>query len=141
MALSAQRARGGFREINVTPLVDVMLVLLMVFMVTAPLLTSTVEVKLPRASGKPMAVRDPKLVLAVTANGRVMLDTRDVSDDVYSALLADPRVQREHTVYVRADRDARYADVARALAAAKQAGVTALDLLVEPHTATAASAP
>ncbi|MFI5302900.1 MAG: ExbD/TolR family protein [Polyangiales bacterium] len=140
MALSSRRKGGGFREINVTPLVDVMLVLLMVFLVTAPLLTASVEVKLPKVAGVPAAVRDPKLVLAVTSQGRVMLDTRDVSDDVYGALLADARVQRERTVYVRADRDARYADVARALASAKQAGVTALDLLVEPQGAAGASA-
>jgi biopolymer transport protein TolR len=138
MALAARRHSRGFREINVTPLVDVMLVLLMVFMVTAPLLSAGIEVKLPQANAAPTPIRDAKLILSVSAAGRVSLGPRDVTDDIQGALLADPRVQRERTVYVRADKDARYESVAHALAAARLAGVTALDLLVEAQPAASA---
>jgi biopolymer transport protein TolR len=131
MALSTRRTAGGFREINVTPLVDVMLVLLIVFMVTAPLLTAGVEVKLPQAQADVTKAEDPQRVLVVRADGRVSLGDRDVTDDVRGALLADAAIQRARSVAVRADKDARYESVARALSAARRAGVTTLDLVVE----------
>ncbi|MFI5297991.1 MAG: ExbD/TolR family protein [Polyangiales bacterium] len=118
MSISALRSHKGFHEINVTPLVDVMLVLLMVFMVTAPLLSNGVEVKLPKVSAAATTMRDPELVLTVTEQGRVLLDRRDISDDIEGALADDARVRREGALYLQADRAARYADVVRALAAA-----------------------
>ncbi len=134
MALStSSRGGGAFREINVTPMVDVMLVLLIVFMVTAPLLTSGLHIDLPEVQASNTPVKDAKLVVSITKEERILFGEEDVTSRIESALLENPRVQREHELYIRADKEARYGVVARAVAAARAAGVTSLNLLVEPE--------
>ena len=134
MALSSAGRRGGaFREINVTPLVDVMLVLLIVFMVTAPLLTSGLHIDLPEVQAANTPVKDAKLVVSITKDEHVLFGEEDVTPNLESVLLENPRVQKEHELYIRADKDARYGVVARAVAAARSAGVTSLNLLVDPE--------
>jgi biopolymer transport protein TolR len=134
MALStSSRSAGAIREINVTPMVDVMLVLLIVFMVTAPLLTSGLHIELPEVQATNTPVKDSKLVLSITREERILFGEDDVTKDVENALLTNARVQKEHELYIRADKDARYGVVARAVAAARSAGVTSLNLLVEPE--------
>src|SRR5271154_6485955 len=121
MALSTSR-RGGpgaFREINVTPMVDVMLVLLIVFMVTAPLLTSGLHIELPEVQATNTPVKDAKLVLSITKDEHILFGEDDVTKDVENVLLTNARVQREHELYIRADKDARYGVVARSVAAAR----------------------
>jgi biopolymer transport protein TolR len=125
--------RGGFRDINITPLVDVMLVLLVVFMVTAPLLATGLRVELPEVSATPAPLKDTQLIVTVTAKERIMFDTRDITADVEDVLLTDTRVQTEKELYIRADKNARYGVVARVVAAARSAGVVGLNLLVEPQ--------
>ncbi len=124
--------RGNFSTINITPLVDVILVLLVVFMVTAPLLATSLRVELPVVTAEQTSLRDTKLVVTVTKDGNVVFDDRDVTADIEEVLLLDARVQSEREVYVRADKDARYGDVARVVAAARAAGVDGINLLVEP---------
>jgi biopolymer transport protein TolR len=134
MALSSSANRGGgFREINVTPLVDVMLVLLIVFMVTAPLLTSGLHIDLPEVQATNTPIKDAKLVVTITKEERILFGEDDVTKNIEAALLDNPRVQKEHELYIRADKEARYGVVARAVAAARVAGVTSLNLLVEPE--------
>jgi biopolymer transport protein TolR len=135
MALSTgTRGSGGsMREINVTPLVDVMLVLLIVFMVTAPLLTSGLHIELPEVQATNTPVKDAKLVVSITKDERILFGEDDVTRDIEKALLGNARVQKEHELYIRADKDARYGVVARAVAAARSAGVTSLNLLVDPE--------
>jgi biopolymer transport protein TolR len=135
MGLSTRSGRGGgaFREINVTPLVDVMLVLLIVFMVTAPLLTSGLQIDLPEVQASNTPVKDAKLVVSITKEERILFGEDDVTKNVERALLENPRVQKEHELYIRADKQAHYGVVARAVAAARSAGVTSLNLLVEPE--------
>ena len=134
MALSAgSRGGGGFREINVTPLVDVMLVLLIVFMVTAPLLTSGLHIDLPEVQATNTPVKDAKLVVSITKDEKILFGESDVTANVEQVLLENPRVQKEHELYIRADKDARYGIVARAVAAARSANVTSLNLLVDPE--------
>ncbi len=134
MALSAgSRGGGGFREINVTPLVDVMLVLLIVFMVTAPLLTSGLHIDLPEVQATNTPVKDAKLVVSITKDEKILFGEDDVTADIEKALLTNARVQKEHELYIRADKDASYGVVARAVAAARVAGVTSLNLLVDPE--------
>ncbi len=131
---SGSRGGGGaIREINVTPLVDVMLVLLIVFMVTAPLLTSGLHIELPEVQASNTPVKDAKLVVSITKEERILFGEDDVTKDIEKALLENPRVQKEHELYIRADREAHYGVVARAVAAARSAGVTSLNLLVEPE--------
>jgi biopolymer transport protein TolR len=136
MALSTSRrgGAGAFREINVTPMVDVMLVLLIVFMVTAPLLTSGLHIELPEVQATNTPVKNAKLVVSITKDEHILFGEDDVTKDIENVLLTDPRVQREHELYIRADKDARYGVVARSVAAARAAGVTSLNLLVEPET-------
>ncbi|HZF48816.1 MAG TPA: biopolymer transporter ExbD [Polyangiaceae bacterium] len=127
--------RKGISEINVTPLVDVMLVLLVVFMVTAPLLAAGLRVDLPEARAEQAELKDSKLVVTITKEGRVLLGEKDVTGAVEGALATDPRVQKEKEVYIRADKDARYGAVASVVAAARSAGVSGLNLLVEQEDA------
>lgn len=137
MSLGAGRRRRGqrgFTDINVTPFVDVMLVLLVVFMVTAPLMTTGLRVELPRVQAHNVPLRDTKLVVSVTEDERIFLgEDLDVTDNLEEVLKSDPRVQREKELYIRAHKDARYGVVARVVAAARAAGVEGLNLLVEPE--------
>jgi biopolymer transport protein TolR len=126
---------GAFREINVTPLVDVMLVLLIVFMITAPLLTSGLHIDLPEVQAANTPIKDAKLLLSITKDEHILFGEDDVTKDVEKVLLTNARVQKEHELYIRADKEARYGTVARAVAAARSAGVTSLNLLVEPEEA------
>jgi len=128
-----RRGRGGFTDINVTPLVDVMLVLLVVFMVTAPLLTSGLRVELPQVRAHNTPVRDTKLVVTIDDQERIEFGGRDVTNDIESVLLQSARIQKERELYIRADKRARYGVVARVVAAARSAGVDGLNLLVEPE--------
>ncbi len=136
MALSAGnrgKGRRGFADINVTPLVDVMLVLLVVFMVTAPLLTTGLNVELPNVAAENSPIKDAKLIVTVTKDEKILFGEEDVTSHVEDELSQNARVQKEKELYIRADKNARYAVVARVVAAARSAGVTGLNLLVEPE--------
>jgi biopolymer transport protein TolR len=133
MAISVGRGRrGGFRDINVTPLVDVMLVLLVVFMVTAPLLTTGLRIDLPEVKAANTPVKDARLLVSITKEERVLFGEEDVTSHVDDALKNSARVQTERELYIRADKDARYEIVAKVVAAARNSGVESLNLLVEP---------
>ncbi|MCA9653383.1 MAG: biopolymer transporter ExbD [Myxococcales bacterium] len=131
MALGS--SRGGFREINVTPLVDVLLVLLVVFMVTAPLLATGLRVELPTVDADVSPLKDSRLVITITAEGRIELGDQDVTEDVEGVLLRDERVRTRRELYIRADERVPYGVVARVVAAARVAGVEGLNLLVQPE--------
>jgi biopolymer transport protein TolR len=127
--------RRGFRDINVTPLVDVMLVLLVVFMVTAPLLTTGLKIDLPNVQAANTPVKDGQLLVTVTAEGRVMFGDEEVTGKVFQSFSQNARVQAERELYIRADKNARYGTVAEVVAAARRSGVDSLNLLVEPEDA------
>ena len=128
-----RKGKRGFSDINVTPLVDVMLVLLVVFMVTAPLLTASLRVELPNVEAHDTAVKDTKLVVTVTKEEHILFGEDDVTRDLEHVLASNPRVQKEKEIYIRADKNAHYGAVARVVAAARAAGVEGLNLLVEPE--------
>ena len=130
---SKHDGQAGFRDINVTPLVDVMLVLLIVFMVTAPLLVTGLHIDLPDVAATNTPIKDAKLVVSITSDEKIMFGETDVTANVEQVLLSNPRVQSEHEVYIQADKNARYGVVARAVAASRAAGVTSLNLLVDPE--------
>lgn len=127
------RSGRGFREINVTPLVDVMLVLLVVFMVTAPLLTTGLRINLPEVKAAQTPIKDARLLVTVTKEERILFGEEDVTGRVDHALKENARVQKERELYIRADKDARYGIVATVVAAARNSGVESLNLLVEPE--------
>jgi biopolymer transport protein TolR len=131
--LGGRRRGGGFREINVTPLVDVMLVLLVVFMVTAPLLTTGLRIDLPEVKAAQTPVKDARLLVTVTKEERVLFGEEDVTGRVDDAFRENARVQKERELYIRADKNARYGTVAMVVAAARSSGVESLNLLVEPE--------
>jgi biopolymer transport protein TolR len=134
MGASAGRSgRRGFRDINVTPLVDVMLVLLVVFMVTAPLLTTGLKIELPNVQAANTPVKDGRLLVTITAEGLVMFGDTDVTGRVFAEFSTNPRVQTERELYIRADKNVRYGTVAEVVAAARRSGVESLNLLVEPE--------
>ena len=142
MAISVGRGRrGGFRDINVTPLVDVMLVLLVVFMVTAPLLTTGLRIDLPEVNAATTPVKDARLLVSITKEERVLFGEEDVTSRIDEALKESARVQKERELYIRADKDARYEIVAKVVAAARNSGVESLNLLVEPEIVDAPDEP
>jgi len=133
-AIKRGRRRGGaFTDINVTPLVDVMLVLLVVFMVTAPLLTTGLRIDLPEVEAAATPVKDSRLLVTVTKEGRVLFGEQDITGHVPETFRQSQRVQTEQQLYIRADKDARYGVVAEVVAAARNSGVASLNLLVQPE--------
>jgi biopolymer transport protein TolR len=133
LGASFGRGRKGFRDINITPFVDVMLVLLVVFMVTAPLLTTGLKIDLPDVKAANTPVKDARLLVSVTKEERVMFGDQDVTGRVEQAFTENARVQSEKELYIRADKNARYGIVAEVVAAARASGVVSLNLLVEPQ--------
>jgi biopolymer transport protein TolR len=130
--LSSRSGRKRFRDINVTPLVDVMLVLLVVFMVTAPLLTTGLDIELPKVKASNTPIKDGKLLVTITAEGTVLFGEEDITRKVLRAFSESPRVQQERELYIRADENVRYGVVAQVVGAARQSGVESLNLLVQP---------
>ena len=137
MSLSGKKSaggKGGFTEINVTPMVDVMLVLLIVFMVAAPLLaTSGLTINLPEVQASNTPIKDAKLVISITKEEKILFGETDVTANVEQTLKDNLRVQTEKEIYIRADKEAHYGTVARAVAAARAAGVVSLNLMVDPE--------
>ncbi len=126
------RRGGGFHDINVTPLVDVMLVLLVVFMVTAPLLSTGLPIELPRAEATNTPVEEEAMVITITKDERVFLGENEITDDVKGGLESDQKLKDRKELYVQADSGAHYGIVAGVIAEARLQGVEALNLLVEP---------
>jgi len=133
-------SRGGFRrrnksrvkpmsEINVTPFVDVMLVLLIVFMVSAPLLTAGVPVDLPQAQAKPLTIDKPPITVTVK-EGKVFLQDNEVPiDDLVAKLTAAAKDGLDERIYVRGDRAASYGEIMKVMGTISGAGFTHIGLV------------
>ena len=125
-------------EINVTPLVDVMLVLLIIFMVTAPMLNNSgVEIDLPQAEAPPLDMADDdQLVLSMTADHQVFLNDQDTPfsvDELPLRLRAIAEANPDRPVFLRADGALPYRDVVKLLSVAKQAGMPKVGLVFDPE--------
>ena len=132
MSFSTQDNDEVLSEINVTPLVDVMLVLLVVFIVTAPLLTHSVAVALPRASAEQHADRPEAIRLTLDTTGQLFWNDAPLElDALPERLRASVAVTPDVSVQLRADRDTRYDTVAQVMAAARSAGVERLGFITE----------
>jgi biopolymer transport protein TolR len=128
-----RRSRGGgMHEINVTPLIDVMLVLLVIFMVTAPLLTTGVHVDLPKVKSAPMQLDDAKLLVIITSDEHVYLGKDEITGALEDRLKTNARLQEEKELYVQADENVKYGAVLRVMAAARAAGVEKLGMITDP---------
>jgi biopolymer transport protein TolR len=120
-------------EINVTPLVDVMLVLLIIFMVTAPMMQTGIDVNLPRVKAKSVDITEEKLVLTINGGKEIFLNkTRMSLMDLGTKLehIFASRIERE--VYLRADRSVPYGFVVEVMAEVRKAGVDKLGMITEP---------
>jgi len=130
-----RRGNGAISEINVTPFVDVMLVLLIIFMVTAPLMQQGIDVDLPETTTQPLRLNAEPLVLTVQRDGRTFVGKQEIAIGELTAKLAAVFEARgDKALYLRADRDAPYGQVAKAMAAARNAGATKLGIVTEPET-------
>jgi biopolymer transport protein TolR len=120
-------------EINVTPLVDVMLVLLIIFMITAPLMNTGVDIALPQVTASNIEDPEGKLVLSIGIDQKVHLGGTIVPwQELEAKLAANERVKRESELYIEADTKLPYGLVVTAMALAKKAGVTKVMMLTEP---------
>ncbi|HEY7725511.1 MAG TPA: biopolymer transporter ExbD [Anaeromyxobacteraceae bacterium] len=143
MATSAGTSgRQTLAEINVTPLVDVMLVLLIVFMVTAPLIQQGVEVKLPEARAQPVRAEEEKLVLSVKADRSLWLGGGDQAvslslQELEERLRVNARLRQDRELYLMADRGLPYGYVVEVMAAVQRAGVRNLGMITNPAAARA----
>jgi len=121
-------------EINVTPFVDVMLVLLIIFMVTAPLMQQGIDVDLPETSTQPLRVKDEPLIVSVKKDGKYFVGRKEIPlEDLQAKLEAIFEGRDSKEVFLRADQDAAYGVVVKALAAARAAGAKQLGMVTEPE--------
>ena len=129
------RGRGRYRplaEINVTPLVDVMLVLLIVFMVAAPLMTSGVNVDLPKASANPISQDSEPLTVSVNAEGKIYLQETELPlTDLATKLTAIADNKMDRRIFVRGDKALSYGRIMEVMATITQGGFTKVALLAE----------
>ncbi len=134
MDASSQRNGATIAQINVTPLVDVMLVLLVIFMVTAPIIQQGVQVNLPAARSNAIPGTEEHLVVTVAKNGRIYLnDNVMTSGELGLKLRAIVKSQPNKQVYLRADQDVRYGLVMQTIAEIKQAGIERLGMVTRPQ--------
>ena len=128
-------------DINVTPMVDVMLVLLVIFMVTAPLMQQGIKVDLPNADAPPMKTStEERLVLTLTKDGKAYLGKTEVPIDRITELLANnEKLKLDKELYFHADQELPYGLVVKVMAAAKEGGAESLAMVTEPITSLASA--
>lgn len=130
MALRPARHRTVLSEINVTPLVDVMLVLLIIFMVTAPLLQQGIDVNLPKARGKDLPPEE-RITIVIKKGGTIYLNDNPVSmNDMIKKLSAISKLNPN--VFLKADKDVPYGLVVEVMGEIKEAGIEKLGMITEP---------
>jgi biopolymer transport protein TolR len=123
-----ERRRQVLSEINVTPFVDVMLVLLVIFMVTAPLLQQGIDVNLPQAKGKELSPTK-RVVITIKKNGKIYLDKKAVTLKTLKSRLSR-KTQKE--VFLRADKDVPYGFVVAVMGELREIGIERLGIVTEP---------
>ncbi len=133
MAFSSGGNRRGLSEINVTPMVDVMLVLLIIFMVAAPLIQQGVKVNLPTTKAAPMEDKHHNLVLTVDHTGQIFLDDVPVPlEQLEDTLKANKKIQDNQELDLKADRSLTYGTVVEVMAKVQAAWVTNLGMVTDP---------
>jgi biopolymer transport protein ExbD len=124
---------GDNAEINMIPLIDVMLVLLVIFIITAPLMTHAVKIELPHASSQPNPTKPETISLSIKADGSVYWNAEPVEAVAWQARMDDAAKQiPQPEVHIRADGDLAYRNVAQIMADAAHAGLTKLGFVTDP---------
>lgn len=124
---------GAMSQINVTPFVDVMLVLLIIFMVTAPMMQQGVQVNLPKTQAKSLSADQESVVVSIDRAGKVFINDKESSHDELASRLNTilaPREKKE--VFLKADKDVPYGEVVKTMAEIKVAGIERLGMMTEP---------
>jgi len=122
-------------EINVTPFVDVILVLLIIFMVAAPMMQQGIDVDLPETTTQPIRTQDEPLILSVKKDGTMFLGRTQVPpQEIQAKLAAVFEARDDKEIYLRADKEAPYGVVAKAMGAARAAGAKKLGIVTEPES-------
>jgi len=120
-------------EINVTPFVDVMLVLLIIFMVTAPMMMQGVDVNLPKTTTQPIRTEEERLVVTITAKQQIYLNEYQITlDSLVKKLEAIYQNQPDRAVFLRADRSVPYGFVVEVMAAVRRSGIVRIGMVTEP---------
>ena len=135
MAFKLKRSlREPMSEINVTPFVDVMLVLLIIFMVTAPLLTVGVQVDLPESAADSLAEESEPLTLTINAKGEIFIQQSKIEfDNIIAKILAVSNNRTDTRIYVRGDKTINYGRVLEIMGMLSGAGFTKVALISEPY--------
>ena len=135
MSIQLNRSsKGPMSEINVTPFVDVMLVLLIIFMVTAPLLTVGVQVDLPESSADSLSEDQEPLTLSINSKGEVFIQEHRVEfDKIVPKILAISNNRTDTRIYVRGDRTINYGRVLEVMGRLSGAGFSKVALISEPY--------
>jgi len=130
--VTVSRPRRASAEINITPFVDVMLVLLIIFMVAAPLMQQGIDVDLPETTTHALRVQDDPLILSVKKDGTYFLGRSEIKlENLVSKLRAVFEARASKEIYLRADRLAPYGTVVKAMAAAQNAGAKQLGIVTD----------
>ena len=135
MAMSVGQDSGGaIASINTTPLVDVMLVLLIIFLITIPVITKTVPVTLPKAVNIPTQTKPENITIAVDKEGNIYWNDRKVANrNELLGLVEGAAVRKpQPEIHIRGDREARYEDIGRVMYAIQRGGIVKVGFLTEP---------
>ena len=133
MGMNSGGQGRSMSEINVTPMVDVMLVLLIIFMVTAPLIQQGVAVDLPQTKAQTLDVQENRLVLALTKERRIFLGTTELAyPELREKLVGNIKLRSDKQIYLHADRTLPYGFVVDVMAIMKDAGVENLGMVTDP---------
>jgi biopolymer transport protein TolR len=134
-SMGGRGRRGLAAEINVTPLVDVMLVLLIIFMVTAPMMTQGIDINLPKVTAEALPQKDDPLEVTVSADGKIAVGNDKVVISLsmlFSELEKYPSEKKEEPILLRADTNVPYGKVVEVMSQIKRAGFTKLGMMTSP---------
>jgi biopolymer transport protein ExbD len=135
-SFNAQNHQMPTAEINMTPLVDVMLVLLIIFIITAPLMTHSVPVDLPRAASTPTPEKPMTLQVSINAENAIFVGAAPVDRDTLETKFREAVAQDANVeMHLKADRSTRYETVAETMSAARRAGLTKIGFVTQPGAA------
>jgi biopolymer transport protein TolR len=137
MGMSSGGDRSGMMaEINVTPFVDVMLVLLIIFMVTAPMMVQGVDIELPKSESPPLVSEEEQLVLSLTADGKYFINESEFTfEELQVKLRAIREANPDQAIFVKADGALPYEKVIRMMSVAQAAGIGKVGLVTQPGAA------